>query len=70
MSPGGDHDYLNKGAMVVAGIYLFFMTERLLKTLMHWRKVREQKTQLWLIANLNLQKEKKFVSYLNIFFKL
>ncbi|XP_063713186.1 metal cation symporter ZIP14-like isoform X2 [Symsagittifera roscoffensis] len=42
VSPGGDHDYLNKGAMVVAGIYLFFMTERLLKTLMHWRKMRNE----------------------------
>ncbi|XP_075265096.1 metal cation symporter ZIP14-like isoform X3 [Convolutriloba macropyga] len=36
-------EYLGKGAMVLAGIYLFFITERGLKCIMHWRKNRYKK---------------------------
>ena len=36
------HAFLSKGAMVLAGIYLFFITERLLKSIMRWRKVRAE----------------------------
>jgi len=36
-------EFLNKGAVVLAGIYLFFIVERAMKLLMHYRKTRYKK---------------------------